>query len=181
MKSLALFSPRKLFGATLAAAVWTAAASAALAQTPAAPATPIAPPSVAVQVDAAWARASVQGQKASGAFMRLTAKTATQLVGASSPVAGVTEVHEMKMENDVMRMRAVTALDLPAGKAVELKPGGFHIMLMDLKAPLQKDTSVPLTLTFRDSKGVQTQTEIKLPVRAMAPAGAASGTSGHKH
>jgi copper(I)-binding protein len=78
------------------------------------------------------------GQKGTGAFMKLTAKDGAKLVGASSPVAGVTEVHEMKMEGDVMKMRAVPALDLPAGKPVELKPGGYHVMLMDLKAPLAK-------------------------------------------
>lgn len=91
-----------------------------------------------VAAEGAWARASVPGQKATGAFMRLTASEATRLVRAESPAAGVTEVHEMKMEGDVMKMRAVPALDLPAGKAVELKPGGYHVMLMDLKAPWPK-------------------------------------------
>ena len=89
-----------------------------------------------VDVQGAWARATVLGQKATGAFMKLTAKDGAKLVGAASPVAGVTEVHEMKMEGDVMRMRAIPGLDLPAGKTVELKPGGYHVMLMDLKAPL---------------------------------------------
>ncbi|MEI8157805.1 MAG: copper chaperone PCu(A)C, partial [Burkholderiales bacterium] len=84
-----------------------------------------------VDVKDAWARATVPGQKATGAFMKLTAKEGTKLVAISSPVAGVGEVHEMKMEGDVMKMRAVTGgLDLPAGKAVELKPGGYHVMLM---------------------------------------------------
>src|SRR3954467_4078111 len=78
-----------------------------------------------VKVEGAWARATVQGQKGTGAFMSLTSKDATQLVGVTSPVAGVAEVHEMKMENDIMKMRALPALDLPAGKKVELKPGGF--------------------------------------------------------
>ena len=73
------------------------------------------------------------GPKATGAFMRLTAAQATSLVRAESPAAGVTEVHEMKMDGDVMKMRAVPSLALPAGKAVELKPGGYHVMLMDLK------------------------------------------------
>ena len=128
-----------------------------------------------VQVEGAWARASVQGQKATGAFMKLTAKDGAKLVSASSPAAGVTEVHEMKMEGDVMKMRAIPALDLPAGKAVELKPGGYHVMLMDLKAPLMKDTVVPLTLVFKDAKGAESKVELKVPVSAMAPAAA------HKH
>jgi copper(I)-binding protein len=107
----------------------------------------------------------VPGQKATGAFMKLTAKDGAKLVGASSPAAGVTEVHEMKMEGDVMKMRAIPGLDLPAGKAVELKPGGYHVMLMDLKAPLAKDTTVvPLTLTFKDAKGAESKLELKVPV-----------------
>ncbi|OYQ42622.1 hypothetical protein CHU94_02485 [Rhodoferax sp. TH121] len=132
-----------------------------------------------VEVKNAWARATVQGQKASGAFMTLTSKDGAKLVSASSPVAGVTEVHEMKMEGDVMKMRAMPALDLPAGKAVELKPGGYHVMLMDLKLPLQKDTTIPLTLVFKDAKGVESKSEIKVPVSQMAPAGTAMAHGGH--
>lgn len=134
----------------------------------------------AVQVDGAWARATVQGQKGTGAFMSLTAKDATRLVGVSSPVAGVAEVHEMKMEGDVMKMRALPVLELPAGKRVDLKPGGYHVMLMDLKAPLAKDSTIPVTLLFKDAKGVESRLELKLPVATAAP-GAAVGTAEHKH
>ncbi|MBZ5782186.1 copper chaperone PCu(A)C, partial [Klebsiella aerogenes] len=88
-----------------------------------------------VKIENGWARATVQGQKATGAFMKITATQATRLVAVSTPVAGVAEVHEMKMDNGVMSMRAVPALDLPANQAVELKPGSYHLMLMDLKAP----------------------------------------------
>jgi periplasmic copper chaperone A len=135
----------------------------------------------AVQVEGAWARASVQGQKGTGAFMKLTAKESLKLVAATSPAAGVAEVHEMKMEGDVMKMRALPALDLPAGKTVELKPGGYHVMLMDLKAPLMKDSSVPLTLTFKDAKGVESKLVLNVPVAAVAPGGAAAPTAAHKH
>ncbi len=134
-----------------------------------------------VDVRDAWARTTVPGQKASGAFMKLTAKEGTRLVGASSPVAGVTEVHEMKMEGDVMRMRAVTALDLPAGQTVELKPGGYHVMLLDLKLALRKDSSIPLTLVFKDAKGVESKLEVSVPVLSMAPGSAAHGGHGMKH
>jgi len=127
-----------------------------------------------VEVRDAWARTTVQGQKGTGAFMKLTAKEGTRLVGVSSPVAGVAEVHEMKMEGDIMRMRAIDGLDLPAGKTVELKPGGFHVMLMDLKAALPKDTTVPLTLVFKDAKGAQSKLDIKVPVGTAAPGGASS-------
>ncbi len=134
----------------------------------------------AVKVEGAWARATVQGQKGTGAFMSLTAKDATQLVGVSTPVAGVAEVHEMKVEGDVMKMRAVPSLDLPAGKKVDFKPGGYHIMLMDLKTPLAKDSTVPVTLLFKDAKGVESKLELKLPVTTAAP-GAAVGAAEHKH
>jgi copper(I)-binding protein len=129
-----------------------------------------------VSVQSAWARATVQGQKATGAFMTLTAKTATTLVGVSTSVAGVAEVHEMKMDNNVMQMRALPdGLALPTGKAVALQPGGYHVMLMDLKLPLQKDTTIPLTLRFKDAKGVESSLDIKVPVSQVAPAG------GQKH
>ncbi|WP_353139887.1 copper chaperone PCu(A)C [Limnohabitans sp.] len=123
-----------------------------------------------VTVTDAWARATVQGQKATGAFMKITAKDNAKLVGVSSPVAGVAEIHEMKMEKDIMKMAALpNGLDLPAGKAVELKPGGYHLMLMDLKAPLAKDTTVPVTLTFQDAKGVKSNVELKVKVGMQAP------------
>ena len=139
-----------------------------------------------VDVKNAWVRTSVPGQKATGAFMSLTAKDGAKLVNASSPVAGVVEVHEMKMDGDIMRMREVTGgLELPAGKVVDLKPGGYHVMLMDLKATLPKDSTVPLTLVFKDAKGVESKLELKVPVAAAAPGGMASGKSmdagAHKH
>ena len=132
-----------------------------------------------VQVKDPWARATVQGQKASGAFMTLTAKADTTLLGASSSVAGVAEVHEMKMDGNTMQMRALTeGLRLPAGKAVTLKPGSFHLMLMDLKVPLLKDTAIPVTLRFKDAKGVESTLDLKVPVSTSAPAGDAAG---HQH
>jgi periplasmic copper chaperone A len=133
------------------------------------------------KVEGAWIRSSVPGQHGTGAFMRLTASQATQLVGVSTPVAGTAEVHEMKMDGDVMKMRAVPQLDLPAGRTTELKPGGYHIMLMDLKQPLTAGSKVPLTLTFRDANGVPQKLELKVPVAVRAPGAAAAPTDGHKH
>jgi copper(I)-binding protein len=93
-------------------------------------------------------------------------------VTVSSPVAGIVEIHEMKMDKDVMKMSALpNGLDLPAGKAVDLKPGGFHIMLMDLKLPLNKDVAVPLTLTFQDSSGKKSQQVVQVPVSVQPPSG----------
>jgi len=131
-----------------------------------------------VTAEGAWARASVPGQKASGAFMRLTAKEPLSLVAVASPAAGVAEVHEMKMDGNVMRMRAIAALDLAAGKPFELKPGGHHLMLMDLKAPLEAGRKVPVTLTFRTARGETRKLELEVPVLAKAPEAAAHP---HKH
>ncbi|MFD1710519.1 copper chaperone PCu(A)C [Ottowia sp. GY511] len=156
----------------------------AWAQSPAtaAPATSAVAQAEAVRVTDAWARASVPGQKATGAFMTLTAATPMQLVGVATDVAGVAEVHEMAMQGEVMRMRAIGSLALPAGKPVELKPGGYHLMLMDLKHPLKAGETVPLTLTWRDAQGQESRTDLKVPVRAAATAPASPGHGGgHKH
>jgi hypothetical protein len=138
-----------------------------------------------VKVEDAWVRGTVAQQKSTGAFMRLTAQKDTRLVLASSPVAGVTEVHEMAMDKDVMRMRAVPVLPLPAGKAVELKPGGYHMMLLDLKGPVKAGGTVPLTLVFEDAQAKRETLELQLPVRALGsaamPAEGMQHQHGHKH
>jgi periplasmic copper chaperone A len=109
--------------------------------------------------------------------MTLTAAQSLRLVGVASPVAGVAEIHEMKMEGDVMRMRAIQALDLPAGQSVALRPGGYHLMLMDLKQALAKDTQVPLTLRFADAQGRTSEMQLSLPA-LLNPPGSASPRSG---
>ena len=121
-----------------------------------------------VQVSNAWMRPTVPGQQATGAYMSLTAPKALTLVGISTPAAGIAEVHEMKMDGDVMKMREIPALALPAGKTVALKPGGLHVMLMDLKQPVAKDTRVPMTLRFRDAAGVESTLDLVLPVAMTA-------------
>jgi hypothetical protein len=113
--------------------------------------------------------------------MNITAKEGTRLVGVSSPAAGVAEVHEMKLVNDIMRMRAVPVLDLPAGRTVSLKPGGYHVMLLDLKAPLAKNSTVPVTLRFKDAKGVESKLDLVLPVSLAAPGAAVGKPAAHKH
>lgn len=154
------FTKQALRGAAVLALGWAAAVTGlpALAQ-PAAP----------VKVEGAWARATVPGQSGTGAFMTLTASEPLSLVGVASPAAGVAEVHEMKMEGDVMKMRAIAGLALPAGKPVQLKPGGYHLMLMDLKAPLKVDTQVPLTLRLRDAQGKVHELPLIVPVAALPP------------
>ena len=115
--------------------------------------------------------------------MKITAKQDMKLVGISSPVAGVGEVHEMAMNAGVMTLRALpNGIDLPAGKTIELKPGGIHLMLMDLKQALPKDSTIPMTLLLKDKAGKELTMEIKVPVSARAPAmGSAEQMDMHKH
>jgi copper(I)-binding protein len=123
-----------------------------------------------VTVKEPWVRATVAAQKATGAFLQITSAQDARLVEAKSPVAGVVEVHEMTMEKDVMKMRAVKALDLPAGKTVELKPGGYHVMLMDLRQQVKEGDIVPLTLVVEGKDNKRSTIEVKAPVKPLAPA-----------
>ena len=128
----------------------------------------------------AWVRSTVAQQMATGAFFSITSAGGGKLLSVSSPAAGVIEIHEMKMDGSTMKMRAVPTLDLPAGKAVELKPGGFHVMMMDLKLPLAAGQSVDLTLVVEGRDGKKETIAVKAPVKAQgsAPAG---DMAGHKH
>jgi periplasmic copper chaperone A len=144
----------------IAALVWAAAGS-AMAQ---------------VDVRSAWVRSTVPGQGGTGAFMTITSKDGGKLVGAASAIAGVVELHEMAMDNNVMKMRAIPALELPAGREVQLKPGGYHVMLLDLKRPLKagEKVQIELRLEMRDGKRVTQPVEVE--VRSTAP-----GQDMHKH
>lgn len=130
-----------------------------------------------VTVNDPWVRATVAQQSATGAFMRITSTQDARLVEVKSPVAGVVEVHEMRMEKDVMKMRAVRELALPAGTSVELKPGGYHIMLMDLKRQMKEGDSVPLTLVIEARDKKRSNLDIKVPVRPLV----ATGKAEHQH
>ncbi len=101
------------------------------------------PAAAQIAVADPWVRGTVAGQKATGAFMQLKSSTDTALVGAASPVAKIVEIHEMKMEGGMMKMSAIDKLPLPAGKTVDLKPGGYHVMLMDLTQELKDGQTVP--------------------------------------
>lgn len=140
----------------------------------------------AVTVTDAWVRATVPGQSGTGGFMKLTAQgQSLTLQGFSSPAAGTAELHEMAMDGDVMRMRPVASLPLPQGQTVELKPGGHHLMLMGLTAPLKAGTQVPVRLIYKDAKGQTVEQAVKLPVLSSAPAGKPGAKpeapSGHEH
>jgi copper(I)-binding protein len=122
---------------------------------------------VPVSVEQAWARPTLPGTDTSAAYMTLTAREPLTLVGASTPAAGIVEIHEMRMEGDVMKMRAAESLPLAVGKPLQLKPGGYHLMLMDLKAPFQAGNQVTVTLRFRDARGAEQALPVTMPVRAM--------------
>ena len=131
-----------------------------------------------VTVKEAWVRATVPQQKATGVFMQLSAARDSRLVSVSSPVAPVVEVHEMALHDNVMRMRQVPAVALPAGKTVELKPGGYHIMLMDLPRQVKEGETVPLTLVVEGADGQRENLTVQAPVRALS-ASAGGGHGGH--
>jgi copper(I)-binding protein len=144
----------------IAALAW-AAAGGALAQ---------------VSVSSAWVRSTVPGQSGTGAFMTLVSKDGGKLVGAASPVAGVVELHEMAMDNNVMRMRAIPVLELPPGREVQLKPGGYHVMLLDLKRPLKAGEKVQVELRLETRDGKRVTQPVEVEVRSTAP-----GQDAHKH
>ena len=122
-----------------------------------------------VQIENAYTRATVPGQQVAGGFMKIENKgAADQLISASSPASGEVQLHEMAMEGNVMRMRQVKEVVVPAGGTVELKPGGLHLMFMNIKTPLTAGETVPVKLKFAKAGEV----EIKMPVNAMGNPGA---------
>ena len=124
----------------------------------------------AIKVENAYTRATVPGQQVAGGFMKIENKGASvdQLLSASSPAAGEVQLHEMAMEGNVMKMRQVKDIAVPAGGAVELKPGGLHLMFMNIKAPLTAGETVPVKLKFAKAG----ELEVKMPVNAMGSTGA---------
>jgi len=127
-----------------------------------------AAPAVHAQVNIAepWVRATVPEQKVTGAFMKITSKTDALLLDVRTPLAGRTEIHEMTMDGDTMKMRQIPNLPLPAGVTVELKPGGFHVMLFELTAQAKEGDTVPLTLVI-ETGGKQETVEVNALVRPL--------------
>lgn len=118
----------------------------------------------AVSATEAWCRPSPNGAKAGGCYVTLTAATDDRLTGGSTPRAGSLQVHEMKTENGMMKMAELTAgLPLPAGQAVALAPGGNHLMLIGLTAPLVAGETVPLTLQFASAPAITVQAQVRQP------------------
>jgi len=117
-----------------------------------------------IKIENAYVRATAPGQPAAGAFMKIdNSGAADQLVSASSPAAGEVQLHQMSMEGNVMKMGQVKDIAVPANGSVDLKPGGYHIMLMNIKAPLKAGETVPVKLKFAKAGEV----EVKLPVNAV--------------
>ena len=128
----------------------------------------VSPASAQTTVKDPWIRGTVAQQKATGMFAQITSAGGGKLVSASSPVAQVVEIHEMVMDGNVMKMRAIPGLDLPAGKAVDLKPGGYHVMLMELKQQLKPGDIVPVTLVIESKDGKRESIEVKASVKALS-------------
>ncbi len=137
---------------------------------------PLALAQTAPKVLEPWARPTVQGQAGGGGFLKIVGGAAPdRLLSASADVAASVELHTMTMDGDVMRMRQVSDINVPAGKTVELKPGGLHIMLIGLKAPLANGSSFPLKLKFE--KGG----DVVVDMKVMSRPAAADPHAGHKH
>ena len=129
----------------------------------------------AVTIGHSYARATAAGQTVGGSYFKLQNKGGNdRLVAASAKVSASVEIHEMKMEGDVMRMRQVDGIALPAGQTVELRPGGLHLMIIGLKAPLKAGDKFPMKLRFEKAG------EVEVMVNVEAPAAAATA-SGHQH
>jgi len=131
-----------------------------------------------ISVTEAWARATMPGQKVSGAYMRIRSDADARLIGVSSTAVPRVEVHEMKMDGDVMRMREVQSVELPKDKVVSLEPGGYHIMLMNLPKPIAAGEVIPLTLVV-ESGGKRQTVEVKAEARS--PMGGAMPMQHHHH
>jgi copper(I)-binding protein len=133
-----------------------------------------------VDVRDAWARPTVTGQRATGVYAKLTSGAGSRLLGGSSPLAESVELHEMAMEGDVMRMRALDkGLELQPGQPAELRPGGYHLMVTGLKQALPAGSTLPVKLRFVDRDGREGALELQVPVVAGDPGAASAG--GHKH
>ena len=124
-----------------------------------------------VSVSAAWVRPTAPGQNIAGGYMKITSAATAYLVGGSSPVAKAVELHEMSLENNVMKMRPLARLELPAGKPVELKPGSYHLMLLDVARPLVAGDHVPLKLTLEDKSGKRQTVDVMAEVGQQAAGG----------
>ncbi|MFZ6848734.1 copper chaperone PCu(A)C [Undibacterium sp. RuRC25W] len=134
-----------------------------------------------VKISDAWVRATVPQQKATGAFMQLTSTQDTHLVEIRSSAASMAQLHKMEMVDNVMRMREADGLNLTANKAVELKPGGYHIMLMGLNAQAKVGDVIPLTLVFENKDKKRETLMVNATVKPLTQMGTPSAMPEHQH
>lgn len=118
-----------------------------------------------ITISNAWARATAPGQQVAAAYMSLKSEQGATLIKAESNLAGTIELHSMTMENDVMKMRMLNELQIPAGKTVNLEPGGYHLMLFDLKQPLNAGQTAEFKLHFRTKAGSTQSMTLSLPIK----------------
>jgi copper(I)-binding protein len=135
--------------------------------------------SAQTRVDDAWVRATVAGQPSSGAFMTVTASADSKLLSVQTPVAGLVQIHEMSMKDDVMKMQQVQSVALPSGKAVSFDPNGYHIMLMNLTGQIKEGNKVPLTLIVEDARGEKESIQVEAVAKAIGTMDHSSMTHDH--
>ncbi|MET3604300.1 copper(I)-binding protein [Sphaerotilus sulfidivorans] len=133
-----------------------------------------------VSVKDPWVRATVAQQKATGAFMQISSTEPVRLVEAKSAAARIVEIHEMRMDGDRMMMKAIDALDIVPGRTLELKPGSYHIMLIDVVKPVNAGDKLPLTLVIEGRDGKRSAVEVSAEARAMNAARPAAAAE-HRH
>lgn len=155
----------------------TAAASGAVAAGDPASALPAG----VVAVDDAWTRATVGAQRSTGAFMSLQSTQPMKLVGVESAAAQHVEIHEMALVDNIMRMRQVDAIELAPGKRVDLKPGGYHVMLIDLRQPVKTGDAIALTLIFEDGQGRRRTQAVSAKARPLTDSGSRNAANGSGH
>lgn len=114
-----------------------------------------------------WVRATVPQQQSTGAFMQIGSTTDVRLISAQSSVAKIVEIHEMTMDNNVMKMREIGGVDIPSGKTIELKPGSYHVMLIYLKQQVKDGDVVPVTLIFEGKNKKKETVEVKALARPL--------------
>lgn len=120
-----------------------------------------------VSVTDAWVRATVAQQKTTGVFMQIKSVKDVRLIEVRSPLAGIAEIHKMDMTGNMMKMRAVDMIELPAGQTVELKPGSYHVMLMDLKNQVKEGDIVPITMIIEGKDKKRETIEVKATARPL--------------
>jgi len=118
-----------------------------------------------MSVSDAWTRATAPGQKVAGVYFDIKSGRNAKLVGVQTSLTETAEIHLMSMDDGVMRMRPVAAVDLPAGETVRFKPGGYHVMLMGLEQPLAPGEQIALALLVEDEHGQVTRLLVTAQVR----------------